>query len=79
MKMIYHILYKNGTEEEFEMKVDEHNHKKIMELNNVIEICMREDESGCIHLGDGRTEGNFIRMSEVIRIKMEYKENEVRN
>lgn len=64
----FYILYKNGKEDVINLKgVDKTELEGIFE---VINTCFTEGANGVIRLNDER-QSNFIKLSEVARIKIE--------
>lgn len=72
MKMIYDILYKNGHVDVIEQKITEENAEAIAKIGELIQTSMQENAEGHLSLGDGKTEGYTVRLSEIARVKVNY-------
>lgn len=75
MKIIYSVLYKNGHEDVIVMPVTKDNTEMIPDINQYIQEALREDLPGEITIGEPPKEVSTIKLSEVVRVKFHFDED----
>jgi hypothetical protein len=68
MRVLYKILYKSGYEDIIEQFATV---EEIAEFNTLVSEGMRNDKEGVHTLGDGTSEGYFIRAGDITRVSIE--------
>lgn len=72
MNVLYHVLYRNGHEDVIPQRFVSDEAQEIgVQINELIQESFREGYDGNLSLGDGETEGSFIRLCDVIRVRVE--------
>lgn len=71
MKVRFSILYKNGHEDEFIQEVTEENKNATNDLVETVRNGLKNNTNGIITFGDSKTEGSFIRLSDISRMTVE--------